>query len=53
MAPRSTSSINEAIRKGQAYLDRHAKKWEAETDNGLKFKDNFVEFLILEATGNW
>lgn len=49
----SAASISEAINKGDAYLNRHAPHWEAETDTGLKFKDNFVELLILEATGNW
>jgi hypothetical protein len=43
----------EAVTKGEAWLNQHAQKMEAETDTGLKFKDNFLEFLILEVTGNW
>ncbi|KAF2748684.1 hypothetical protein M011DRAFT_374562, partial [Sporormia fimetaria CBS 119925] len=46
-------SMTEAIKKGETWLAQNAKTFQAETDTGLSFKDNFVEFLILEATGNW
>lgn len=49
----STYTMLEAVTKGEGWLHQHAKTMEAETDTGLKFKDNFLEFLILEATGNW
>ena len=49
----SRPNVSEVVRKGDAYLNRNSRQWEAETDNGLKFKDNFVQFLMLEATGNW
>lgn len=48
--PRSATDV---VRRGEAYLNNHAQRWQAETDTGLKFKDNFLELLILEATGNW
>lgn len=25
----------------------------SETDTGITFKDNFIELLMLEETGNW
>lgn len=53
MATISVKCSAELIRKGNEYLTRNARRWEAETDNGIKFKDNFVELLMLEATGNW
>jgi hypothetical protein len=47
------SAMAEAVKKGDAWLHQNARTMEAETDTGLKFKDNFLELLILEATGNW
>jgi hypothetical protein len=46
-------SLFECLRRGQRYLDHNAKQFVAETENNLTFKDNFIELLILEATGNW
>ncbi|KAF1954259.1 hypothetical protein CC80DRAFT_595372 [Byssothecium circinans] len=46
-------SISDVIERDEEYLERNTRTWQAETDSGLTFKDNFVEFLMLEATGNW
>lgn len=43
----------DCLSRGQKYLDRNARHWLAETDTGITFKDNFMELLMLEATGNW
>jgi hypothetical protein len=53
MSYNSRKAMAQAIEKGQAWLEKNAKTMMAETDTGLEFKDNFLEFLILEATGNW
>lgn len=45
--------LSDSSKRGQKYLDQNAKHFMAETETELKFKDNFVELLILEATGNW
>jgi hypothetical protein len=47
------SPLFECLKRGQKYLDRNAKQLVAETETHLTFKDNFLELLILEATGNW
>ena len=42
-----------SLSRGQQWLDRNSPSFVAETQTGQTFKDNFVELLMLEATGNW
>lgn len=49
----SIATLQKTLLVGEGWLNRNARKFTAETETGLTFKDQFVEFLILEATGNW
>ncbi len=42
--------FGDPVRRGQAYLRRHAGKLESSTDNGAVFEENFTQLIIYELT---
>ena len=45
--------VAKAIGRAQTWLEKNKQTFAAETENGITFKDNFVNLLILELSKRW
>ena len=53
MEPKLRFSAVQCRDRSHRWLEANARRYVAETETGVKFKDNYLEFLILELTQNW
>ncbi|KAF2159810.1 hypothetical protein M409DRAFT_29808 [Zasmidium cellare ATCC 36951] len=49
----SPGKVDEAIRRGEEWLEQNKQSFLSETDTGIQFKDNFADLLILELSNRW
>ncbi|PVH96443.1 hypothetical protein DM02DRAFT_569562, partial [Periconia macrospinosa] len=47
------ANIDDALYKGEEWLETNKKTFLSETDTGVSFKDNFADLLLLELSGRW
>lgn len=52
-SPLNPTVLLASAQKGQSWLSRNAHAFVSETETGLAWKDNYLEALLLEVTGNW
>ena len=48
-----TGPLDDAIRRGEEWLDSNKQNFISETEVGISFKDNFADLLILELSKRW
>ena len=46
------NAVQDPVHRARAYLQKNAKLLHSVTSNGIIFKENFAQLLILEATGD-
>ncbi|KAL9087277.1 MAG: hypothetical protein Q9165_006771 [Trypethelium subeluteriae] len=47
------ANVDDALRKGEEWLETNKRTFLSETDNGIWFKDNFADLLLLELSNRW
>lgn len=47
------ANVDDALCKGEQWLETNKKTFLSETENGISFKDNFADLLILELSKRW
>ena len=52
-SPLNPTVLLASVQKGESWLSRNARAFVSEAETGLSWKDNFLEALLLEVTGNW
>lgn len=52
-SPLNPTVLLASAQKGQSWLSRNAHTFVSEAETGIAWKDNFLEALLLEVTGNW
>ena len=49
----SLGDVDDALCKGQQWLENNKQTFISETEIGISFKDNFADLLILELSKRW
>ena len=49
----SLAHVDDALFRGEEWLEANKKTFLSETENGISFKDNFADLLVLELSNRW
>jgi hypothetical protein len=47
------AKADDALYKGEEWLETNKKTFLSKTDTGVEFKDNFADLLVLELSNKW
>ena len=47
------ANVDDALHKGEEWLETNKKTFLSVTETGVSFKDNFADLLLLELSGRW
>lgn len=47
------ANVDDALYKGEEWLETNKKTFLSETETGVLFKDNFADLLLLELSNRW
>ncbi|KAL9069225.1 MAG: hypothetical protein Q9157_006229 [Trypethelium eluteriae] len=47
------TNVDDALHKGEEWLETNKKTFLSETETGISFKDNFADLLLLELSNRW